>query len=129
MNEQDLTALANLVGYEGSFHRLTPIEQLALAEDYISLLAERDAAVKSATFQRQRADRGWFLYERTLTELINFRESRPENDRDWDELRQELQVCEAERDALKAQLRQERIEHDHLKVDWLDMHAKAKAKK
>lgn len=37
----------------------------------------RDLAVKSAEFQRRRADRGWFLYESTLTQLIALTESRP----------------------------------------------------
>jgi hypothetical protein len=51
---------------------------LRLAVD--PLLVERDAARKSAEFQRRRADRGWFLYERTVTEFINFKESMPDDD-------------------------------------------------
>jgi hypothetical protein len=88
VTEQDLTALANLVGYEGSFHRLTPIEQLALAEGYLSLLAERDE---------------W--KERFAALLAN----RNDLGADLDGRGRWIYNLEAERDALKAQLEDERV--------------------
>jgi hypothetical protein len=109
MTEQELTALAKrTVEYEshGLYTRAGYIAQGYLDERAKNreLTAERDAATKSAEFQRKRADRGWFLYGRTVTEFLDFKESRPVRESDWDEMREELRVCEAERDALKAQL-------------------------